>query len=119
MACAIYAKIAARCKIYLVLPVIPVALSNAHPYMLEVPILSLQDPTNKIDTNDLRGRCVHTWTSALALIQYWEDAQTLYEYGRPIWHYSKLMFYVFYQINLVLKCHDICIYLYLVLDRTP
>ena len=49
--------------------------------------------------SDLRIHCVHEWVYFLKLLQYWHDANSLYEYGRPVQTEDKLMLFVFYHVN--------------------
>ena len=106
-------------KIYLVFTEVPSALENAQPHPPEAPVPSLQSHTSQAARNNIWGHHLSAWISALALIQDWQDDQTLYKYGGAVRHYSKLMLFMFYHINLVLKHHRVCIYLYQVLDHTP
>ena len=98
---------------YLVFPQVPGELEAAGPCPS---ILYLKSPKKD---EELQYKCVRAWTRAMTLIQYWEDAESLYEYGRSVRHYSKLMLFIFYQINLVLWCHCIKIKLFQVLEDTP
>ena len=53
------------------------------------------------------------------LLQYWYDAGSVYTYSDPVRQESKLMLYVFYQINTMLNPYGIFIRLHEVMDNTP
>ena len=54
----------------------------------------------------------------MCLLQYWYDAGSVYTYGGPVRQESKLMLFVFYQINAMLNPHGLYIHLHEVMDNT-
>ena len=90
--------------------------SLANPSNVELP----GPPTHSEDyQTDVRVHCVRKWTYVMHLLQYWHDAGSVYTYGGPVWQESKLMLYVFYQINAMLNPYSIFIRLHEVMDNTP
>ena len=76
--------------------VIPMELMNMpnNPTSIELP----GPPTHSEDyQSDVRIHCVREWAYLLKLLQYWHDANSLYEYGGPVWTEGKLMLFVFYH----------------------
>ena len=55
----------------------------------------------------------------MCLLQYWFDTGSVYTYGGPVWQESKLMLYVFYQINAMLNTYGLFIWLHKIMDNTP
>ena len=53
------------------------------------------------------------------LLQYWYDAGLVYTYGGPVRQESKLMLFVYYQINAMLNPHHLFIRMHEVMDNTP
>ena len=107
MASVIHAEIASSWEIYLVFLEVPGELEAVTPCPSRMPIPYLMSSKNPPEEKELRHQCAHAWTKAMTLIQYWEDVENLYEYGGLVRHYSKLMVFIFYRINLVLKCHGV------------
>ena len=68
---------------------------------------------------DVRVHCVWEWTYLMHLLQYWYDAGSVYTYSGPVIQESKLMLYIFYQINAMLNPYSIFIWLHEVMDNTP
>ena len=68
---------------------------------------------------DIRVHCVREWMYLMCLLQYWYEAGSVYTYGGPVRQESKLMLYVFYQINTMLNPYSIFIRLHEVMDNTP
>ena len=77
-------------------------------------------PTRSDDYQmDVRVHCVPEWTYLLHLLQYWYDASSVYTYSGPVRQESKLMLFVFYQINAMLNPYGLYICLHEVMDNTP
>ena len=55
----------------------------------------------------------------MCLLQYWFDTGSDYTYGGPVPQESKLMLYVFYQINAMLNTYGLFIWLHKIMDNTP
>ena len=68
---------------------------------------------------DVRVPCVWEWMYLLHLLQYWYDASSVYTYGGPVRQESKLMLFVFYQINAMPNPYGLYIRLHEVMDNTP
>ena len=83
IACTITAFVAATRGIRFMAPVIPMELMNMLniPSKVEVP----GPPAHSEDyQSEVQIHCVHEWTYLLKLLQYWHDANSLYEYGGPV-----------------------------------
>ena len=77
-------------------------------------------PTHSEDyQSDMWIHCVREWAYLLKLLQYWHDANSLYEYGRPVWTEGKLMLFVLYHINEMLNLENLYIRLHDIMDGTP
>ena len=55
----------------------------------------------------------------MKLLQYWHDANSLYEYGGLVWTECKLMLFVFYHVNEMLNPENLYIRLHKIMDGTP
>ena len=118
IACSITTLVAATRGIRFMLLVILMELMN-----------KLNNPTNaelpgppacsKDYPSDVRIHCVCEWAYLLKLLQYWHDANSLYEYGRPVWTEGKLMLFVFYHVNEMLNPENLYIWLHEIMDGTP
>ena len=96
-------------------PVIPMELMNTPniPSKAEIP----EPPTrNKDYQSNVRIHCICEWRYLLKLLQYWHDANSLYEYGGPVRMEGKLMLFVFYHFNEMLNLY---IWLHENMDGTP
>ena len=69
--------------------------------------------------SDVRIHCVRKWAYLLKLLQYWHDANSLYEYGGPVWMEGKLMLFVFYHVNEMLNPENLYIQLHEIMDSMP
>ena len=99
-------------------PVIPMELMNMpnNPTNAELPV----PPTCSKDyQSNMRIHCVRKWAYLLKLLQYWHDANSLYEYGRPVCMEGKLMLFVFYLVNEMLNPENLYIQLHEIMDSTP
>ena len=67
----------------------------------------------------MRIHCVCKWVYLLKLLQYWHDANSLYEYGGPVQTEGKLMLFVFYHVNEMLNPENLYIWLHKIMDGTP
>ena len=77
-------------------------------------------PTRSEDyQSNMRIHCVCEWVYLLKLLQYWHDANSLYEYSRPVWTEGKLMLFVFYHVNEMLNPENLYIWLHKIMDGTP
>ena len=98
--------------------VIPMELMNTpnNPTNTELP----GPPTHSKDyQSDVRIHCVCEWAYLLKLLQYWHDANSLYEYGGPVQTEGKLMLFVFHHVNEMLNPENIYIWLHEIMDGTP
>ena len=68
---------------------------------------------------DVRVHCVWEWTYLMRLLQYWYDTSLVYTYGGTVRQESKLMLFIFYQINAMLNPYGLYIHLHEVMDNTP
>ena len=68
---------------------------------------------------NVRVHCVWEWMYLMRLLQYWYDTSLVYTYGGHVRQESKLMLFVFYQINAMLNPHGLFIRLHEVMDNTP
>ena len=67
----------------------------------------------------MRIHCVCEWAYLLKLLQYWHNANSLYEYGGPVQTEGKLMLFVFYHVNEMLNPENLYIQLHEIMDGTP
>ena len=74
-------------------------------------------PTVRI-TKQTSVHCVWEWMYLLCLLQYWYDAGLVYTYSGLVRQESKLMLFIFYQINAMLNPYSIYIWLHEVMDNT-
>ena len=99
-------------------PVILMELMNTpnDPSNVELP----GPPTRSEDyQSDVQIHCVCKWGYLLKLLQYWHDANSLYEYGRPVWTGGKLMLFVLYSVNEMLNLENLYIQLHKIMDGMP
>ena len=118
IACTMTALVAATRGIRFMLPVILMELMNTpnNPTNAELP----GPPACSEDyQSDVRIHCVCEWAYLLKLLQYWHNANSLYEYGRPVWMEGKLMLFVFYHVNEILNPENLYIQLHEIMDGTP
>ena len=76
-------------------------------------------PRSEDYQSDVRIHCVREWAYLLKLLQYWHDANTLYEYGVPVQTEGKLMLFVFYHVNEMLNPENLYIQLHEIMDSMP
>ena len=118
IACSITTLVAVTRGIRFMSPVILMELMNTpnNPTNMELP----GSPTRSEDyQSDVRIHCVREWAYLLKLLQYWHDANSLYEYGRPVQTEGKLMLFVFYHVNEMLNPENLYIRLREIMDGTP
>ena len=118
IACTMIALVAATRGIRFMSLVILMELMNTpnNPTNVELP----GPPTRSEDyQSDVRIHCVHEWAYLLKLLQYWHDANSLYEYSGPVQMESKLMLFVFYHVNKMLNLENLYIRLHKVMDGMP
>ena len=118
IACTMTALVAATRGIRFMSPVILMELMNMpnNPINVELP----GPPAHSKDyQSDVRIHCVHEWAYLLKLLQYWHDANSLYEYSRPVWTEGKLMLFVFYHVNEMLNPENLYIRLHEIMDGMP
>ena len=118
IASTIMALVAATRGIRFMSPVILMELMNMpnNPTNAELP----GPPTRSKDyQSNVRIHCVREWAYLLKLLQYWHDANSLYEYGRPVWTEGKLMLFVFYHVNEMLNPENLYIQLHEIMDGMP
>ena len=110
--------VAANRGIHFLAPFIPRELMNLPPNPLDAEPPGT--PTCSEDYQmDVRVHCVREWMYLMHPLQYWYDMGSVYTYGGPVRQESKLMMYVFYQINAMLNPYGIFIQLHEVMDNTP
>ena len=52
---------------------------------------------------DVSARCLKQWRYFLALMQFWKDETTPFQYGGIVRHNSKVLLYVMFRLKAVLK----------------
>ena len=110
--------VAAHRGIHFLVLCIPKELMNSPPNPLDAE--PPRAPAHSEDYQmDIRVHCVREWTYLMHLLQYWYNAGSVYTYGGPVRQESKLMLYIFYQINTLLNPYSIFIWLHEVMDNTP
>ena len=118
IACTMTALVATTRGIRFMVPVIPMELMNMpnNPSNAELP----GPPACSEDyQSDVRIHCVCEWAYLLKLLQYWHDANSLYEYGRPVLMEGKLMLFVLFHVNEMLNPENLYIWLHEIMDGTP
>ena len=118
IACTMMALVAATRGIRFMLLVIPMELMNTlnNPTNAELP----GPPARREDyQSDVRIHCVCEWAYLLKLLQYWHNANSLYEYGGPVQTEGKLMLFVFYHVNEMLNPENLYIRLHKIMDGMP
>ena len=118
IACTMTMLVASTRGIRFMLPVIPMELMNMpnNPANAELP----GPPACSEDyQSNMRIHCVREWVYLLKLLQYWHNANSLYEYGRPVWTEGKLMLFVFYHVNEMLNPENLYIRLHEIMDGMP
>ena len=126
------ATVLARCVIASIITTLVVANRGIHFLVPVIPRELMSLPNNPTDAEppgapahsddyqmDIRVHCVWEWTYLMHLLQYWYDASSVYTYGSPVRQESKLMLFVFYQINAMLNPHGLYIGLHELMDNTP
>ena len=119
IACTMTTLVAATRGIRFTSPVIPMELMNMpnNPTNTELP----GPPARTLwdYQSDVRIHCVCEWAYLLKLLQYWHDANSLYEYGGLVWMEGKLMLFVFYHVNEMLNPENLYIWLHEIMDGMP
>ena len=68
--------------------------------------------------SDVAARCLKRWRYFLALMQFWKDETTPFQYGGIVRHDSKVLLYVMFQLKAVLKSVDLQFHHYAVKNTT-
>ena len=118
IACTMTALMAATRGIRFMALVIPMELMNMqnNPSNVELP----GPPARSEDyQSDVEIHCVCEWAYLLKLLQYWHNANSLYEYSGPVWTEGKLMSFVLFHVNEMLNPENLYIWLHEIMDSTP
>ena len=118
IACTMTALVAATRGIQFMAPVIPMELMNMpyNPSNAELP----GPPAHSEDyQSDVRINGVREWAYLLKLLQYWHDANSLYEYGGLMQMEGKLMLFVLFHVNEMLNPENLYIRLHEIMDSMP
>ena len=62
--------------------------------------------SQKCQGEDIVARCLKWWCYFLALMQFWKDKTTPFQYGGIVRHDSKVLLYVMFRLKAVLKMVD-------------
>ena len=62
--------------------------------------------SQKRQGEDIAARCLKWWRYFLALMQFWKDETTPFQYGGIVRHDSKVLLYVMFRLKAVLKMVD-------------
>ena len=68
--------------------------------------------------DDIVVRCLKWWRYFLALMQFWKDETTPFQYGGVVRHDSKVLLYVMFRLKAVLKLVDFKLHHYAVKAMT-
>ena len=68
--------------------------------------------------DDIAVRCLKRWHYFLALMQFWKDKTTPFQYGGVVRHDSKVLLYVMFRLKAVLKLVDCKLHHYAVKATT-
>ena len=115
IACTMTALVAATRGIRFMVPVILMELMNMlnNPSNTELP----GPPARSEDyQSDVWIHCVREWAYLLKLLQYWHDANSLYEYGGPVRTEGKLMLFVLFHVNEMLNPENLYIWLHKIMS---
>ena len=126
------ATVLARRVIASIITTLVAANRGVHFLVLVIPRELMSSPNNPTDAEppgapahsddyqmDVRVHCVWDWTYLMHLLQSRYDAGSVYTYSGPVRQESKLMLFVFSQINVMLNPHGLYIRLHAVMDNTP
>ena len=72
----------------------------------------------KCTGDDVVVRCLKRWRYFLALMQFWKDEMTPFQYGGVVRHDSKVLLYVMFRLKAVLKSVDFQFHHYAVKNAT-
>ena len=72
----------------------------------------------KCTGSDVAARCLKQWRYFLALMQFWKDEMTPFQYGGVVRHDSKVMLYVMFWLKAVLKSVNLQFHHYAVKNTT-
>ena len=72
----------------------------------------------KCTGSDVAARCLKWWRYFLALMQFWKDETTPFQYGGIVRHDSKVMLYVMFRLKAILKSVDLQFHHYAVKNTT-
>ena len=72
----------------------------------------------KCTGDDVAVRCLKRWRYFLALMQFWKDETTPFQYGGVIKYDSKVLLYVMFRLKAVLKSVDFQFHHYAVKNTT-
>ena len=72
----------------------------------------------KCSGDDIAVRCLKRWRYFLALMQFWKDKTTPFQYGGVVRHDSKVLLYVMFRLKAVLKLVDFKLHHYVVKSTT-
>ena len=67
---------------------------------------------------DVLARCLKRWRYFLALMQFWKDETTPFQYGGIMRHDSKVLLYIMFRLKAVLKSVDFQFHHYAVKNTT-
>ena len=118
IACTTTALVATTRGIRFMSPVILMELMNMPNNPTNAELLGPPARSEDYQSN-MRIHCVREWAYLLKLLQYWHDANSLYEYGGPVRTEGKLMLFVFYHVNEMLNPENLYIQLHKIMDGTP
>ena len=62
--------------------------------------------SRKHQGEDMVARCLKWWCYFLALMQFWKDETTPFQYGGIMRHDSKVMLYIMFRLKAILKSVD-------------
>ena len=96
---------------------IPSELMTTPPNPLEAELPGPPTRSHEYQT-DVWVKCKQEWLYLMHLLQYWYDTTTVYTYSGPVRQESKLMLFVYYQVNAMLNSNSIFIQLHEVMNFT-
>ena len=102
MATAVYFEITWVRGYHWVFPNIPSEMERMTSWR-GVPLPSPPKESTKCNGIDLSERCLRRWRYFLALMQYWKDETTPFQYGGVVRYDSKVLLYCMFRIKAVLK----------------
>ena len=117
MAMVIYFEVAWVCGEKWVFPIIPPEMENMTSRRGATLPASPKESV-KCTGDDVAIRCLNRWRYFLALMQFWKDETTPFQYGGIVRHDSKVLLYIMFRLKAILQSVDFKFHHYAVKNTT-